>query len=102
MIEAESQYASWDRLALLGAIMTLFATSLGLFWLAILPLNLAFSWIFLLIPSIFLGFWGLLQYFYAKDKMTEVNKKIKIFLQGELILSKPNKVPINEEPINSP
>jgi hypothetical protein len=100
-IDLESRYASWDRLVLLGTILLLFATSLGMLWLALLPLNLANSWIFLLLPSLILGFWGLVQFTYGRDKIAEVNDKIKA-LRERSELAGLSEASTNNDSVNKP
>ncbi len=78
--------------------MLLFSASLGLLWLALLPLNLSSSWIFLLLPSLILGFWGLMQYAYGKGKIAGINEKIKAFRE-ESKLAGLNEAPTNNESI---
>jgi hypothetical protein len=66
-----------------------------------LPFNLSDSWIFLLLPSLILGFWGLMQYAYGKGKIADVNEKIKALLE-ESRLADLSETPTNNESINKP
>ena len=58
-------------------IALFFAIALALIWFTLLPFDLEWSWVFLLLPSAALGVWGLWQIGSALDRMLNAEAYIE-------------------------
>jgi hypothetical protein len=83
LVNAESRFQSAEREMFLGSVLLLFATTLGLFYLALLPIGLADSWFFLLVPSFLIGLWGVIRYLVGRDRMNRALKDVRRLLEDE-------------------